>query len=287
MASWRDVLHQAQDGLERAGVWPESAQSLLLEMANRSSADLYRDYREEMPEDVRREFLRGVEQLKTGKPLGYVLGYTWFYGRKFSVSPDVLIPRPETEELCAHVLRCVDRYFPAGEVEACDIGTGCGEIGITLSLEEPRLRMHASDISGKALGMAGKNARALGASVDFLQGDMCAPFIERGIRVDVLVSDPPYIPSGQKIDRSVQDFEPHVALFGGEDGLRFYRSIFRDAGKIIKERAVLAFEIGYDQKERLVQLAKKDFPEDRVEVLQDMEGKDRILLIFHNLEAGE
>ena len=112
---------------------------------------------------------------------------------------------------------------------------------------------------------------------------MLEPFIERGFRVDILISNPPYIPEHEQMEHSVVDYEPHVALFGGEDGLYFYRRIFERAHLILKDRAMMAFEMGYDQGERLQELAASYFPDARIEVLRDLSGKDRMLFVYINL----
>ena len=112
---------------------------------------------------------------------------------------------------------------------------------------------------------------------------MVEPFIEKGIRADILISNPPYIPAHEQMEHSVVDYEPHVALFGGEDGLHFYRRIFARAHLILKERAMMAFEMGYDQGERLSALAASYFPQARIEVLKDLSGKNRMLFVYINL----
>ena len=109
------------------------------------------------------------------------------------------------------------------------------------------------------------------------------PFIDKGIKVDILVSNPPYIPSEEEMEKSVVDFEPHVALFGGNDGLKFYRMIFENAHKVIKDKAILAFEMGYNQKEAMEKEARKYFPDDRMETVKDINGKNRMFFIYHNV----
>ena len=101
-------------------------------------------------------------------------------------------------------------------------------------------------------------------------GDMLEPLLENEIKVDIFVSNPPYIPQEQEIEAMVKDNEPHVALFGGEDGLKFYRVIFENAPKILKEKAFMAFEMGYNQKEALSTEARKYFPDAKIEVIKDM-----------------
>ena len=283
MASYRQVLREAKERLYAAGQGEQAAQLLMLELANLEAPNLYMEYDEEVPQDLLEAFEAGIRRMEQGEPLGHVLGFEWFYGYRFKVNPDVLIPRPETEELVANILAAYDECFDGQDVDVIDVGTGSGAIAIALRKEEAHLQVTASDISEQAVAVARKNAADNAADVTFLTGDMLEPFIEAGIRCDILVSNPPYIPVHEQMEHSVVDFEPHVALFGGEDGLKFYREIFANAHRVIKEKAILAFEMGYDQGERLRALAKEHFPDARVEIIKDLSGKNRMLFVYHNL----
>ncbi len=283
MASYRQVLREAKERLYAAGQGEQAAQLLMLELANLEAHNLYMEYDEEVPQDLLEAFEAGIRRMEQGEPLGHVLGFEWFYGYRFKVNPDVLIPRPETEELVANILAAYDECFDGQDVNVIDVGTGSGAIAIALRKEEAHLQVTASDISEQAVAVARKNAADNAADVTFLTGDMLEPFIEAGIRCDILVSNPPYIPVHEQMEHSVVDFEPHVALFGGEDGLKFYREIFANAHRVIKEKAILAFEMGYDQGERLRALAKEHFPDARVEIIKDLSGKNRMLFVYHNL----
>ncbi|MGB4627816.1 MAG: HemK/PrmC family methyltransferase, partial [Erysipelotrichaceae bacterium] len=186
----------------------------------------------------------------------------------------------------ANILADTDYYFKNSiSIDIADIGTGSGAIAIALKKEESKFNMFATDISGKALEIARKNSELNDCQITFFQGDMLQPLIDHNIKLDVLVCNPPYIPAKQRIQKSVIDFEPHVALFGGEDGLFFYHSVFENAHKVIKDKSFMAFEIGYDEKEALIKMVKEYFPDDKYEVLKDINGKDRMLFIYHNLEA--
>ena len=283
MASYRQVLREAKERLYAAGQGEQAAQLLMLELANLEAHNLYMEYDEEVPQDLLEAFEAGIRRMEQGEPLGHVLGFEWFYGYRFKVNPDVRIPRPETEELVANILAAYDECFDGQDVDVIDVGTGSGAIAIALRKEEAHLQVTASDISEQAVAVARKNAADNAADVTFLTGDMLEPFIEAGIRCDILVSNPPYIPVHEQMEHSVVDFEPHVALFGGEDGLKFYREIFANAHRVIKEKAILAFEMGYDQGERLRALAKEHFPDARVEIIKDLSGKNRMLFVYHNL----
>ncbi len=211
------------------------------------------------------------------KPIQYLVGKTTFYGYEFIVNSDVLIPRFETEELVENILYRYDKYFKGQNLDVVDIGTGSGCIAISLALEEPHLKLTATDISAKALAVAQENAQKLKANVVFLEGDMLAPLTKK---YDIIVSNPPYIPSVEKVDTLVVDNEPNIALFGGNDGLKFYQIILSEAHKYLKDRAMICFEHGYDKKKEIEDLAHKYFPTARVETLKDLEGKDRMSFIY-------
>lgn len=283
MASYREVLKKAQVKMEAADRGEQAAFLYLLELTNKEAHNLYMEYDEEMPQAQIDEFEAGVERLVEGEPLGHVLGFEWFYGYRFKVNEDVLIPRPETEELVAYILAAYDEYFKDTlNVTAVDVGTGSGAIAVALKKEEPNIHILASDISEKACRIAKQNAQDNDAVVEVLCGDMLEPLIERNIKVDILISNPPYIPSDEAMEDSVVNYEPHVALFGGEDGLKFYRIIFENAKKVLKDKAMMAFEMGYNQKEALSAEARKYFPDAKIEVIKDMSGKNRMLFIYLN-----
>lgn len=284
MASYREVLHKAKQEMEAADRGEQAALFYMLELTNKEAHNLYMEFEEEMPADIQQAYESGIIRLVAGEPLGHVLGFEWFYGYRFKVNEDVLIPRPETEELVANVLAAYDEYFRDVEnVMAVDIGTGSGAIAISLKKEEPNLHMMATDISEKAVLVAKDNAQENEAIVSFLVGDMLQPLIERDIKVDILISNPPYIPKEEVMEDSVVNYEPHVALFGGEDGLKFYRVIFENAPQVLKEKAMMAFEMGYNQGESLSELARSYFPDAKIEVIKDMNGKNRMLFVYLNL----
>lgn len=285
MSSYHSVLKHAQMRMEEAGYGEQSALLYMLELTNKEAHNLYMEFEQEMDSKLAEAYEEGIRQLLTGVPLGHVLGFEWFYGYRFTVNQDVLIPRPETEELVANILAAYDEKFSGQDnVTAVDIGTGSGAIAVSLKKEEPNLHMMATDISEQAVAVAKKNADDNDAIVNFMVGDMLQPLIDRNLKVDILISNPPYIPREEEMEHSVVDYEPHVALFGGEDGLKFYRIIFEHAAKVLKERAMMAFEMGYNQKEALSAEVKSYFPDAKVDVLKDMSGKNRMLFVYLNME---
>lgn len=284
MASFRSELIHAQRRMEEAGYGEQAAQLYLLELSNEHHHDLYMEMDQEMSAELCGQYRSGIERMIGGEPLGYVLGYEWFYGYRIQVNESVLIPRPETEELLANILAEYDEYFSDQyDVTAVDIGTGSGAIAVALKKEAPGINMIATDISAEAVAVARQNALANEAAVSMLIGDMLEPLYERNLKVDMLISNPPYIPQNEVMEKSVVDFEPHLALFGGDNGLKFYRQIFSQCRRVLKERALLAFEMGWNQKAAMEELVKEFFPHDRYEIRKDMSGKDRMLFIFVNL----
>lgn len=284
MTTFSEAVRHYEKLCSQNDVPEETVMAFLVELSQKERYNLYLHYEEEMPEDLKKAFDAGMERILNQEPMSHVLGYSWFYGYKMIVNEDVLIPRPETEELCAHILSRIDRYFPEGTVECADVGTGSGAIAIAVSKEEPRVHMRATDISEDALKTARKNAELNEADIEFTAGDMLKPLIDQGVQLDVLISNPPYIPAHEKMEKSVIDFEPHVALFGGEDGLFFYRKIFHDCRKVLKPRSFMAFEMGWDQREHMSALLRESLPEAHFEILKDMNGKDRMLMVYFGLE---
>lgn len=285
MKTVRELIKEAESHLDEDHKDVNVAKVLFYHLAHKEPHELYLMMNEEVDEDLEKAFLSGMEQYYQGTPIQYIKGYETFFGRDFKVNEDVLIPRYETEELVENILYRIDDYFQDYQnITLCDVGTGSGAIGITLSLEEPRLKVIATDISQEALVVAKENAQLLNASVEFRQGDLLQPLLETHEKVDIFVSNPPYIPNDQEIEAMVKDNEPHVALFGGNDGLYFYRKIFQEVKPLLNERALLAFEMGFDQRELMEQAIHDFFGDYPFEIIKDMNGKDRMLFIYYHLK---
>lgn len=285
MATVKQLINEAESKLDAEYKDVNVAKVLFYHLANKEPHELYLMYDEEVDPELEAKFLAGMEEYYQGRPIQYIKGVETFFGRDFKVNEDVLIPRYETEELVENILYHIDDYFSDYQtIDLCDVGTGSGAIAISLALEEPRTNVYASDISSKAIEVAKENAANLGANVNFMVGDLLEPLLEKEIKVDIFVSNPPYIPNNQEIEAMVKDNEPHVALFGGNDGLYFYRRIFKEVKPLLKDRALLAFEIGFDQRELMEEALQTYFPDDRHEIIKDINGKDRMLFIYHNLK---
>lgn len=258
----------------------DSTVVLLLEhICNLETNALFMKRGEEIEEEYVNKFNEIFEKyLHENKPIQYLIGTSCFYGYDFIVNENVLIPRFETEELVENILYKYDEHFGGKKVEVCDLATGSGCIAITLAKEEPNMHVVATDISKEALEVAKLNNQKFDANVKFLQGDMLTPL--KGKKFDIFVSNPPYIPENEDVDSLVKDNEPNLALFGGDDGMKFYRIILQGLRPLLNKKALVAFEHGYDKKEEMLALCKKYFPECKAECIKDLEGKDRMTFIY-------
>lgn len=224
-----------------------------------------------------------LERRMQHEPIQYVLGEQAFYGRDLYVAPGVLIPRPETEILVEQILLHADRLWgKAARLAVADLGTGSGAITLTLACERSQWQVSTVDISPDALAIARENARRLGVEdqVRFLQGDLAGPLLERGLRLDILVSNPPYIPSTDvdQLDREVQAYEPRLALDGGADGLDFYRRICEALPSLMKETSLVGFEVGIHQAQEVGQLMLASGAVDHIEIIPDLAGIERVVI---------
>jgi release factor glutamine methyltransferase len=246
-----------------------TAEVLLMHALHRERAYLYAHPEEELKEVAWIHYGRYLHERLQGKPTQYITGRQEFYGRDFRVTPDVLIPRPETEHLVA---ACLARIRP-GDV-AVDIGTGSGAIAITLALETGA-RVLGTDVSTAALRVAAENARRLQASVAFLACDLASAFADRSF--DVVVSNPPYVPRTDEsgLQREVRDYEPHVALFAGPTGLEIYERLIVKAARVLRPGGWLLVELGYNSVDPVRGMLQTRWAEIAVE--QDLAGLPRVL----------
>lgn len=277
--NYQQLLKQGVSDLTQDGDYSYEAHLLLIGLCEEEGLDLFTVLEDSAKPELVDLFQQGIKRLLADEPLAYILGYQPFFGYNIKVDQRVLIPRAETEELVGEVLMNIDQMFKDQEVlDVVDIACGSGAIAIALAKEEPKLRVKASDISEDALIVAQANAKQLKANVIFIKSDMLDEFIGKD-KFDVVVCNPPYISNDEMIENSVDAYEPHIALFGGEDGLNFYRQVLKDVDKIIKDKALIAFEIGYQQAEAIKGLVKEYLPKAKVEVVKDLQSKDRMIII--------
>lgn len=283
LKTMRELLKWAEDYALENGKEDSAVKLLLMHITNKESYEIIADMNMAVDDSTVEKFEAAVKTyVEENIPVQHIMGYETFFGHKFIVNEDVLIPRFETEELVANVLSTYDDVFDGAAVTLVDVGTGSGAIGVTLAVEEPNMTVTVTELSEEALVVAKQNASNLGANVTFYQGDMLQPLIERGLKFDILVSNPPYIPLSEDVDPLVKDNEPHLALFGGEDGLKFYRQILKDAHKVVNEKNIIAFEHAYNHREGMAELVKQHFPNAKFETLKDLNGKDRMTIIIND-----
>ncbi|MEN2767273.1 peptide chain release factor N(5)-glutamine methyltransferase [Ornithinibacillus xuwenensis] len=272
-----EVLQWASLFLEKNNREVRVAELLLQYHLNVSRTDFFAQMREGIPASIVEKFRADIEKhVKTGIPIQHLMGYELFYGRKFQVNEHVLIPRPETEELVLHVINQIEKNSP---VTIVDIGTGSGIIAITLALEIPNATVYAIDISEKALEVAKRNAEALHANVNFLEGDFLQPFVERNLKADIAVSNPPYIAEEEQktLADTVVNYDPELALFAEDNGLAAYKKIVAQSLGAIRIGGHMAFEIGHLQGHAVSELIRGIYPSSNVTVIKDINGKDRIV----------
>lgn len=226
--------------------------------------------------DRYREFLR---RRGSGEPVQYILGKTEFFGREFTVSSAVLIPRPETEVLVEEALK---RIHKVEQPHLLDIGTGSGVIAVTIAAERDDARVVATDISGDALAIARQNAAKLGVAdrIEFRQGSMYGALSPDDAPFDAIVANPPYIRDDERetLQTEVVDHEPETALFAGPDGLNVIRPLIHSASEYLTPRGFCALEIGNGQADAICALWVKTAPKWAVSVAKDLAGIDRIVI---------
>lgn len=273
----QQALRGLQEDLAKQELDTNSAVLLLEHITRKSRAALLADLREPLTTQQSEQVRELGAELLTGRPVQHILGEEWFYSRPFIVSKDVLIPRPETEELVYNALQRTIKLFGSEPVKAADIGTGSGAIAVTFALEHPQTAVTATDISGPALQIARQNAEANGAVIDFRLGNLAEPLA--GESWDVILSNPPYISEtdAASMSRTVTDFEPHSALFAKEDGLALYRELARTLPAVLGSKTLIGLEIGHLQGPAVRDLFQQAFPDAQVDIVRDINGKDRMI----------
>lgn len=276
MSDRRTISHliaQATHLLEQAGVdTPRlDAEILLADILGVGRAYLHAHPEREVGEQVLQEWMRRVERRLKREPLAYILGRAEFYALEFTITPDVLVPRPETEMLVEAVLE----KQPA---TAADIGTGSGCIAVAVAVNLPQVRVWATDISEGALRIARENARRHGVAnrVQFLQGDLLQPLA--GLRLDVVASNPPYVAQSERLSLQpeVREWEPAHALFTGVDPLQFHRRLAAEAHFHLHEGGWLILEVGMGQSEAVAVLLELAGYR-QVRIRQDLAGIGRVV----------
>jgi|SRR5579859_2890031 len=267
----QQALLQGTKLLEDAGIAVPrlTAEVLLAHALGQERTFLYAHSERELREVEWIHYGRYLHERLNGKPTQYITGRQEFYGREFRVTPDVLIPRPETELVVETALAV------AGDARRIvDAGCGSGVIAVTLQLETGAL-VAGTDISAVALAVSAENAQKLGARVDWLRCDLISAIASAS--VDMVVSNPPYVPLGDRagLQREVRDYEPEVALFAGPTGFEIYEKLVADAARVLRPGGWLVLELGYTSKDRVSAMLGTNWRD--VRVAPDLAGIPRVL----------
>ena len=274
----RQAITRACLLLRRQGKEESLARFLLMYILDENSQQFTNNISEQLSKEKEELYFSLIDKhIEKNIPLSHLAGFEYFYDRKFKVTKDVLSPRMETEELIYKVIEYI-KSINKNNIKILDLCTGSGIIGITLGkeLEFKSLEVVASDISEEALKVAKENAIMNEAEVKFIQSDI---FEDINEKFDIIVSNPPYIAYNDKItmEDNVLNYDPHLALFAEEDGMYFYREIVENAKEYLEEDGLVFFEIGYDQREKILKLANDNGF--KAEVYKDINGRDRMAIL--------
>jgi len=274
----RQAITKACLLLRRQGKEESLARFLLMYMLDESPQLFSNSFSEQMSKENENKYFSLIEKhIKEDVPLSHLVGFEYFYDRKYKVTKDVLSPRMETEELIYKVIEYV-KASSKNNFKILDLCTGSGIIAITLKKELSQFSIDvvASDISEEAIEVAKENAQSHDATIKFIKSDI---FNNIDNKFDIIVSNPPYI--DRKDEVTMQDnvlkYDPHLALFAEEEGMYFYRKIIEQANDYLNENGVMFFEIGYDQKDKIIKLA--DMNGFSAEVYRDINGRDRMAFL--------
>lgn len=278
MNSRREIIAIWEARFDAAGVDSPrlSAQVLLAHVLNLSRLNMLLEPRSPVDDEVLTEFESLALRRLHGEPVAYLVGFKEFYGLEFEVSPDVLIPRPETELMVDHLL---DTFPRDAVLRVLDLGTGSGALAVTCAATYPAFRVTAADISVKALATARRNARKhdVAQRIDFVRADLVQCFALG--KFDIILANLPYVPEDSRdaMSREVISHEPWLALFAGSDGLGVYRRLASDVQGRMREGTILLCEIDHSQGAAMIEMfapmARK------VRVKKDHAGFDRLVVV--------
>lgn len=274
MTQISQLLKNAEAILLEKGLDQNAAEILLETRMGLSHSELWMEMSRELEPNHEEQFQADFDRYLAGEPVQYILKTAPFYGYDFLVTEDVLIPRPETEELVA----CAETFLKKHPVmNVLDVCTGSGIIAIALKKAFPNITFTASDISGPALAVAKKNALLLNADIRFVETDLLETFKHNGERFDMIIANPPYISEAEKVVMSdyVLKNEPSLALFAENDGMAIYERFVDNLKYVLNTSFWVGVEIGYTQGERVKQLFEKSYPHSTVLIHKDINSKDR------------
>ena len=235
----------------------------------------------EVDSDIEKLYKSSLEALKENKPIQYVIGNVNFYGLKFIVNKNVLIPRFETEELVEQVVEYT-KDLNKDKIKILDLGCGSGAIGLTLKSILKDSEVTLVDISKEALELAKLNANNLNLDVTFIESDWFSNV--KLEKYDIIVSNPPYIRTDEEIEEIVKNNEPSLALYGGVDGLDCYRKILANIKPYLNNKFLMAFEIGESQKEEIYDIVNKYLKDIEITCKKDLYGRNRMIFVRNKID---
>jgi release factor glutamine methyltransferase len=274
-----DALREFHEALRDAGIedWRQSTEWLLTDALDCSRAHLYAYPDRVLTRAEVNGLRRRCKRRMAGEPIQYILGYTEFMGLRLKVTPDVLIPRPETESLVV----CAVELSPGHGERVLDIGTGSGCIALALKYALPGAEVVACDVSAAALRVARENAASLGLDIELVACDLQSGLVA-GLWADpfhIIVSNPPYVAEEERrtLQKEVVEHEPHLALFASGDPLAHYRAIGESAHGLLTDPGHLVVEVHTDRADDVARLLEREYAFDSTDIVTDLAGKPRIV----------
>jgi len=267
----------------------QEAEIILAHLLSLNRAQFYLKMHDKWNEDLTAKLLEILNRYQENEPLQYIMGESDFYGWRFFVNQKVLIPRPETEILVERTKQIANRILAKQKITMVDIGTGSGIIAITLQLLNPDWRIFAVDISEEALSVARLNAKQYGVEgkITWIKSDLLSYFLTNNEKIDLLISNPPYIPQNELkgLAKRVKDYEPELALNGGTDGLDFYRKIVKQAFMLPTPPKLFAFEVGIGQAQAVQNLLRENGTKNE-EIINDLNQIPRVVIGWRELVSN-
>lgn len=252
------------------------ARILMAYTINKPKEYLVINDKEILKEEILQLYNSKIEKIKNGYPLQYITNNQEFMKLNFYVDDNVLIPQPDTEVLVEEVIKICKTKYKDKQIKVLDLCTGSGAIAISIKKYLENVQILATDVSSNALEVAKKNARLNNVEIKFIESNM---FEKINSKYDIIVSNPPYIEKEilKTLSKDVQ-CEPIIALYGGTDGLSFYREISQNSYKYLKNNGYLALEIGYNQKNSVIDILKKENKYKDIKCIKDLENNDRVII---------
>ena len=278
----REIFNTYMEELSHISDTPKLDIEILLSKALGDVDRLYihLNLHKELTKEQLDSFNKMIQDRLKGRPIAYIVNNREFMGLDFYVEEGVLIPRPDTEPLVEEVIELVKGKE---NLKIVDIGTGSGAITVSLAKYIKDCQVYSLDISDKALSIGLKNAisNEVEDKINFIKSYIFSGIEDKGLKLDVIVSNPPYIRRADinTLHTQVKDYEPYIALEGGEDGLDFYRDITRESVKYLKDKGILAFEVGHDQAEDVSEILKHN-GYTNIYTKKDLQGIDRVVIGF-------